>query len=116
MARFWLAATTGVAMMTGVAVAQTASSGGPAGPQQPGVEEPIMTISPGSALVPGHAGSLAAITMPDSGGQGLSTYTDYPGPMATAPGSGSQGMPMDDGNATRMISPGQPPKLISEPE
>jgi hypothetical protein len=115
MARFWLVATMGVAMMTGVAVAQTASSVGPTGPQQPGVEEPMMT-SPGSAVMPGHSGSMAATTMPDSGGHGLPMYTDYSGPMATAPGFGSRGMPMDDGNATRMIAPGQPPKLISEPE
>jgi hypothetical protein len=114
MARFWLAATMGVAMMTGAAVAQTSSPVGPGGPQQPDVKEPIMT-SPGPAVVTGDSGSIAT-TLPDPGRQGSPMYTRGSGPMAAAPGSGSQGMPIDDGNATRMLAPGQPPKLISEPE
>jgi hypothetical protein len=117
MLRIWLAATTVVAMMTGVAVAQTSSSVGPAGPQQPGVGEPIMT-SGGSAVVPRYSGSMAPATPSASGNLALPMYTDYSGVMANTAirGSGSQGMLMDDGNATGMIVPGQPPKLVSTPE
>jgi|HubBroStandDraft_1064217.scaffolds.fasta_scaffold374884_2 hypothetical protein len=116
MLRLWLAATTVVAMMTGVAVAQTSSSIGPAGPQPPGGGEPIMT-STGSAVPTGYLGSMALTTTQGPGNQSLPTdYTVYSGSMADTaiPGSGSQGM--DDGNATRMIVPGHPPEAASTPE
>jgi hypothetical protein len=117
MVRLWLAATTVAAVMTGVAVAQTSSSVGPTGPQQPGLDQPMMT-SPGSPVRTGNSGSRATIIAPDSGSQSLPMYTDYSGPIATStgPGSGSQGVLMDNGNATTMIVPGQPPKLVSAPE
>ena len=94
MLRVWLAATTVVAMMTGVAVAQTSSSVGATGPQQPGVGEPIMT-SGGSAAVTRSDGSPAA---------------------AAIAGAGSHTRPTDGGNATTTMVPGQPPKLMSTPE
>ncbi len=117
MVRFWLAAATVAAMMTGVAAAQTSSSVGPSGPQQPGVGEPMMT-SLGSAAETGNAGLMATPIVPSSGSRSLPIYTEYSGPMATTtgPGSGSQGVLVDNGNATRMIMPGQPPKLASTPE
>jgi len=117
MLRVWLAATTVVAMMTGGAVAQTSSSVGPTGQQQPGVGEPIVTTT-GSAVVPRCSGSMAPATPSASGIPALPMFTEPPGAMANTaiPGSGSQGMFMDDGNATTMIVPGQPPGLVSEPE
>jgi hypothetical protein len=117
MVRFWLAAVTVAAMMTGVAVAQTSSSVGPSGPEQPSAGEPMMT-SPGSAVETGNSGLMATPIVPTSGSRSLPIYTEYSGPMAitTGPGSGSQGVLMDNGNATRMIVPGQPPKLASTPE
>lgn len=118
MLRLWLAATTVVAMMTGVAVAQTSSSIGATGPQQPGVGEPIMVTS-GSAVVTGYSGPMTTATVPGAGGQDLPMYyTEDLGPMATTivPGSGSQDPRTYDGNAARLIVPGQPPKLVSTPE
>jgi hypothetical protein len=117
MLRLWLAATTALAMMTGVAVAQTSSSVGPTEPKPPGVGEPMMT-SPGSAVVTRSEGSMAPATTPGAGNQSLPIYTEYSGPMAptTVPGSGSKGMLTDGGDATSMIVPGQPPKLVSTPE
>ena len=117
MLRVWLAATSVVAMMTGVAVAQTSSSAGPTAAQQPRVREPIMA-SPGWAFVPRYLGSMGPIATPGSGDQGLPLYTEHPGSIApiTNFGSGNQGLSMEDGNATRMVIPGQPPNLMSTPE
>jgi hypothetical protein len=116
MVRRWLVATTVATMMTGAAVAQTSAAVGPAGSQQPGIGEPLMT-SPGSPVGAVDSGSKA-IVAPGSGSLNLPTNTVYSGSMAppTGPGSGSQGMLIDNGNATGMIVPGQPPKLISAPE
>ena len=92
MLRLWLAATV-VAMMTGVAVAQPASSIVSTGPQQPGARESDMT-STGSAGPTRFLGSMAPST----------------------PGPGSQYLPTEGGDATTMLVPGQPPKLMSTPE
>jgi hypothetical protein len=117
MVRRWLAATTAAAMMTGVAVAQISSSVGPTGPQQPDIGDPMPT-SPDAPVGIGSSGSKATTIVSDFGSQSLPLYTEYSGPMATptGPGSGSPGVLMDNGNATRMIVPGQPPNLISTPE
>jgi len=117
MLRFWLAATTALAMTTGVGFAQTLSTVGPAAPQQPRVEEPIMTLS-GSAAATGNVASAAPTTVPDAGNRNLPVSTGYLGSMAPIPisGGGSQGMSIDNGNATSAIVPGQPPKLVSTPE
>jgi hypothetical protein len=117
MLRFWLAATTALAMTTGIALAQTLLATGPTAPQQPRVEEPIMTLS-GSAAAIGNVASAAHTTVPDAGNQTLPVSTGNAGPMAPIPisGAGSQGMSIDNGNATSAIVPGQPPKLISTPE
>ena len=117
MLRCWLAATTVAIVMTSVAVAQTSSSGGPNGPQQSGVAEPIMT-SPGPAVAPRYLGSMAPTTVPGSGDQGVPLYIEHSDPRATiaVPGSGGQWPSMEDGNAPSMIVPGQPPKLMSTPE
>jgi hypothetical protein len=116
MLRLWLAAATIVAMTTGVAVAQTSSSIGPAGPLPPGGGEPLMT-STGSAVPTGYLGSMALTTTQDPGNQSLPMHdTVYSDPRAdtATPGSGSQGM--DDGNATSMIVPGQPSGATSAPK
>lgn len=117
MVRLWLAATMVAALMTGAAVAQTSSSVGPAGPLQPGVDEPMMT-SLGSPAEAGNSGFMATPVARDPGGRSLPIYTEYSGPMGTAtdPDSGSQGGVMDNGNATRMVVPGQPPRLLTTPE
>jgi hypothetical protein len=127
MLRFCLAATTALAMMAGVAVAQTSGTVGAVAPHSPGVGEPIMTVAPPTSLngrpsepavVTGSEGSTATTTAPGSGGQALPLHTLFSGPLATtaSPGSGSQGVSTHEGNATGMIVPGQPPKLVSTPE
>ena len=117
MLRLWLVATTVVALMTGVAVAQTSSPTGPAAAQQPGAGEPLMA-SPGSGVVPRYSGSMGPITAPGSNDQGLPLYTEHPDSIVptTDSGFGNQGLSVEDGNGTRMIVPGQPPKLMSTPE
>jgi hypothetical protein len=117
MLRFWLAATTALAMTTGIAVAQTSSTIGPTAPQQPRVEEPIMTLGASAGTI-GNVASAAPTIVPDAGNQNLPVSTGNAGPMALIPisGAGSQGMSIDNGNATSAIVPGQPPKLISAPE
>jgi hypothetical protein len=104
MLRFWLTATTALAMMTGVAIAQTPSSVGPTAPQSPGLTEPIMTVAPPASLN-GRPSEPA-----DAIGSAGSTAT------TSAPGSGRQGVSTDGGNATGTTVPGQPPKLVSTPE
>jgi hypothetical protein len=95
MFRTWLAATTALAMMTGVAAAQTPSVVGTTGSQSPGVGAPIMS-SRGSEVVTGVIGSTATTTIPGSGGQGLL---------------------MSNGNGTSMMTvPGQPPDAIAIPK
>jgi hypothetical protein len=127
MLRFWLAGTTALAMMAGVAVAQTSTTVQPIAPQSPGMAEPIMTMAPPTSLngrpsepavVTDSEGSTATTTAPGSGSQVLPLHTLFSGPMATtaSPGSGSQGVSTGEGNATGMIVPGQPPKLVSTPE
>jgi hypothetical protein len=127
MLRFWLATTTALAMTAGVAAAQTSATVGPGAPQPLGVAEPIMTVAPPASLngrasepaqVTGGEGSAAPFTGKGAGNLRLPIYTEYSGPMVTmaAPGSGNQGVSTDDGNATGMIVPGQPPKLVSTPE
>jgi len=87
MLRFLLAATMVVAMMTGVAVAQTS-------PSSPGVGSPV-TTSRGTGVVTGTMGSTATTTIP---------------------GSGSQGLITNNGNGTSMMTvPGQPPQAIATP-
>jgi hypothetical protein len=124
MPRFWLAATTALATMAGVAVAQPSTT---VAPQSPGVAEPIMNTAPPaplnerpnkSAVVTGNEGSTATTTAPSSGSQDLPLHTLFSGPMATTavPSSGNRGVSTDKGNATGMIVPGQPPKLVSTPE
>jgi len=127
MLRFRLVVTTALTLMAGVAVAQTPTTVQPIAPQSPGMAEPIMTIAPPtslngrpseSAVVTDSEGSTATTTAPGSGSQGLPLHTLFSGPMATTafPGPGSQGVSTDNGNATGMIVPGQPPKSVSTPE
>jgi hypothetical protein len=122
-----LAATTALAMMAGVAIAQTSATVGAVAPQSPGVGEPIMTISPPaslngrpseSAVVTGSEGSTAPATVKGADNLHLPIDTEYRDLMATTAvtGHGSSGMLTDDGDATSTIVPGQPPKLVSTPE
>jgi hypothetical protein len=124
MPRFWLAATTALAMMEGVAVAQPSTTVDSVAPQSPGVAEPIMTIAPPaslngrpseSAVVTGSTASTAPVSADHLH---LPIYTEYSGPIATTTvtGHGGSGVSTDDGNVTGMIVPGQPPKLVSAPE
>jgi hypothetical protein len=120
MVRIWLMAAAVAAVMTSAAAAQTVSSIGPSGPQQPRMDEPMM-ISSWSAVETEDLGLTApriVPIVPSSAGRSLPIYTEYFGPMATTtgPGSGSRGMLLDNGNSTGMLIPGQPPKLASTPE
>ena len=128
MLRIWLAATTALAMMAGVAIAQTSATVGAVAPQSPGVGEPIMTISPPASLngrpsesavvVTGGEASTTPATVKGADNLHLPIDTEYRDPMATTAvtGHGSSGMLTDDGDATSTIVPGQPPKLVSTPE
>ena len=102
MLRFPLTAATVLAMMTGVAAAQTASPVGPSAPQSPGMTEPIMTVAPPASLNAGASGPAEA-----TGSEGSTGTTATPG---------SRGVATDGGNATGTVVPGQPPKLVSTPE
>ena len=104
MLRFWPAATTALAMLTGAAVAQTSAPVGPVAPQPPGVAEPIMTVAP-PIVLNGRPSEPAIVAGSES-----STAT------TAVSGSSRQGISTDDGNASGMIVPGQPPKLVSTPE
>jgi len=117
MLRRWLAATTVVAMMTDVAVAQTANTVEAAPQQSPSVVEPLAT-SNGSPSATAYLGSMSTSTGPGAASQTLPLYTGYSGPMATSafPNFGGQGQLMYNGNGTSMIVPGQPPAAMSTPE
>jgi len=88
MIRTWLAATTALAMMTGVAVDQIPSTSPTVGSS--------VTTSRGTGVVIGHVGSTTTTTVP---------------------GSPSQGLLMNNGNGTSMMTvPGQPPQAIATPK
>src|SRR5277367_1224126 len=121
MLRFWLASTTAVAMIVGVAAAQTSTTAVPIAPQPPGAAEPIMTIAPPTSLHPtsvnggpsesavatGRATSAAPTTAGGGDILHLPIYTENPDATATSafPGSGIQGVSTDSGNATGTIVP-----------
>jgi hypothetical protein len=101
MLRFWLAATTALAMMTGVADAQTSPPVGPTGAQSSGVAEPIMIVA-----APTPMNGRASARAESTGSEGSTGTT-------TAPGYGRHDVSTDGGNATGMMVPNQPPKLVS---
>src|SRR5277367_3564817 len=99
MLRFWLASTTAVAMIVGVAAAQTSTTAVPIAPQPPGAAEPIMTIAPPTSLHPtsvngGPSESAVATGRATSAAGGgdilhLPIYTENPDATATSAFPGS---------------------------
>jgi hypothetical protein len=88
MIKIFLVAATALVMMTVIALAQTSNS-------SPSVGSPVVT-SHGPGVVTGTMGSTTTTTIPGSGGQGLI---------------------MNNGNGTSMVTtPGHPPETIATPK